>query len=274
MVRSFICSDVVMPKRSKYSSVLVVQWVVVISIFLIIGSIFVFLICGDGDGVGGTSHPKISFARDFNDKYIRNSSRLVYLNTTSFKSIENYSSQLKWVTYGRNSARNHNTSKITMRFAHFVNLYVGGNKHFEDISVLSLASMEIARLWVMERLPQVVVDIFVIEGPINPNENNENNPIRPSTFLQTTNLKKSINDYPSVKSLFQSQYSKSNLQMASKLRNLPLLRDILNIMIETDQIDRYSNIIYTNIDICVVPHFYAIVFKLLKCGMKDMFINR
>ncbi len=79
--------------------------------------------------------------------------------------------------------------------------------------------------------------------------------IIPEYFTKTTNLKHSVLDIASF----------------SKERKLPLLKDILSTVYENSDAEY---LIYTNVDITVLPNFYAAVASIIDKGHDAFMINR
>lgn len=83
----------------------------------------------------------------------------------------------------------------------------------------------------------------------------EDTPIFPSDFKQPPLLTKSVMDYGNFE----------------KNRKLPLIKDILFSLNEETDLDY---IIYTNVDIAVMPYFYDYIFDKIKNGSDSLIINR
>ena len=84
----------------------------------------------------------------------------------------------------------------------------------------------------------------------------EDRPIIPEWFQMTPDLDRSILDIGSF----------------HKKRKLPLIKDVL------DRLYQYSEdadyLIYTNVDIAVMPYFYCTIADIIASGVDDMVINR
>jgi len=115
---------------------------------------------------------------------------------------------------------------------------------------MTMASIEVARAWTQYTLPELMVDILTIEV----NDEIHSAPMRPSTFTK----------YPHF-----IKYYKNDSYTISQ----PQLKDILNAGLSTALTLNYEIIIYSNMDINVMPHFYAIVDKMSDC-YENYFINR
>lgn len=83
----------------------------------------------------------------------------------------------------------------------------------------------------------------------------EDEPIFPVDFIQLPNLTKSVMDYGSFKTL----------------RKLPLIKDILFSLKESKEIDY---VVYTNVDIALMPYFYDYLFEKINNGSDSLIINR
>lgn len=83
----------------------------------------------------------------------------------------------------------------------------------------------------------------------------EDKSIIPKEFLQLSNLKTSILD----------------LKPKLKGKKLPFIRDILD---KTKEIEACDYIVYTNMDIGVLPHFYDVLFAYISKGHDAVVINR
>jgi hypothetical protein len=83
----------------------------------------------------------------------------------------------------------------------------------------------------------------------------EDKSIIPEGFLQLSNLQRSILD----------------LNLKFKGKKLPLIVDILN---KTKEFDAYDYIVYTNMDIGVLPQFYDVLHSYISQGYDAVVINR
>lgn len=83
----------------------------------------------------------------------------------------------------------------------------------------------------------------------------EDKPIIPADFIQLSNLERSVLDV--------------NPELKGK--KLPLIKDILFKLKEVDQPDY---IVYTNMDIALMPYFYDSVFQYIEQGHDAVVINR
>ncbi|MEQ8625753.1 MAG: hypothetical protein RIB02_12405 [Vicingaceae bacterium] len=83
----------------------------------------------------------------------------------------------------------------------------------------------------------------------------EDIPVFPNEFIQLPSMKRSILDTGKF----------------AKKRKLPLIKDILLPLLKEEQIDY---IIYTNVDIAVLPFFYDFIFDKISRGSDSLIINR
>lgn len=127
-----------------------------------------------------------------------------------------------------------------------------------------------------------------IINPVNVPESSDLYQAQPVTFrtmLQaknTSTYKNQINQYvvgyEEDREIFPSEFKAlSNLEKSVldtntfvKQRKLPLISSILNALLKED----VDYIIYTNVDIAVLPFFYDFVFSKLKNGSDSLIINR
>lgn len=117
---------------------------------------------------------------------------------------------------------------------------------------MTMASIEVARAWMQYTIPTVLVDILTVE--IDDDANSIIPPLRPKTFIK----------YPSPIRYYQN---------GSFPIPQPQLKDILNAGLSAGVLLNYDIIIYSNMDINLMPHFYAIVDKMSEC-YETFFINR
>ena len=83
----------------------------------------------------------------------------------------------------------------------------------------------------------------------------EDRPLVPPDFIATADLHRSVLDFGDFRSK----------------RKLPLLKDILSRVYESSDAEY---LIYTNVDIGLMPHFYLAVARLLNQGYDAIVINR
>ncbi len=132
------------------------------------------------------------------------------------------------------------------RIAHIVNpVVVGENSDLYDAQPITFESMRIAKEFVRGK---VDVELFTAQYP-------EDRSIVPDDFHVTPDLDRSILDFGT----FQQP------------RKLPLIKDILDRLY--DALDA-EYLIYTNVDIAVLPHFYDSVSAIIDSGFDAFVINR
>jgi len=95
---------------------------------------------------------------------------------------------------------------------------------------------------------QVEIELFSTQYP-------EDKPIAPADFYPTPDLEKSVLDYGDFK----------------KPRKLPLLKDLLDRLYQATDAEY---LIYTNVDIGLLPHFYLTVNQFIDAGHDAFVINR
>jgi len=100
----------------------------------------------------------------------------------------------------------------------------------------------------MRRAKKDFVDLYVVGYP-------EDTPAMPKGFTRCKDLKDEIGNYRNF----------------YKYRKLPLFREILDRLYQTSDADYF---IQTNVDICLMPHFYESVMRLLKMGYDALVINK
>ncbi len=132
------------------------------------------------------------------------------------------------------------------RLAHIINpVQVAEASDLFVAQPITFASMEVARQFAQD---QVQVELFCTHYP-------EDQAIAPSTFQPTPNLERSVLEVRSFRTP----------------RKLPLLQDILDRLYHATDADY---LIYTNVDIALMPHFYVTVNALLDQGCDACAINR
>jgi hypothetical protein len=132
------------------------------------------------------------------------------------------------------------------KFAHIVNPV-----HVEPGSELAVAqpiTFETMRTAQRYAAGDVVVELFTTQFA-------EDDPARPTDFLHTPNLERSVLDV----GRFQDP------------RRLPLLTDVLKRLFDASNADY---LIYTNVDIGLQPHFYVAVDHLVDAGYDAFVVNR
>jgi hypothetical protein len=133
-----------------------------------------------------------------------------------------------------------------IRLAHIVNpVLVDRSSDLFVAQPITFEAMRVARSFAAG---QVAVELLSAQYP-------EDHPVVPADFRRTPDLEKSVLDYGKF----------------DKPRKLPLLKDIL------DRLHQGSDaeyLIYTNVDIGLLPHFYLTVKCLVAAGYDAFTINR
>lgn len=137
--------------------------------------------------------------------------------------------------------------KLLLKIAHIVNpVKVAKNNQLFNAQLITFQSMKRAR----EQAN--LSDLELIQCCTQYNEDEE---VIPAHFQKLSNLKNSVND----------------INSKLKGRKLPLIKDILY---KTDEIENVDFIIYTNVDIALMPFFYDSVYEYIKEGHDFITINR
>jgi hypothetical protein len=128
-----------------------------------------------------------------------------------------------------------------------------------------------------------------IVNPVKVNENSDLFMAQPITFESILNAKKYSNNTANIelyttqfeedKSIIPSGFKQlSNLERSVldvnidlKGKKLPLIADILS---KLNEAESHDYIIFTNMDIALMPHFYDAVFALIEKGHDALVINR
>lgn len=162
-------------------------------------------------------------------------------------------------------------SRQPRRLLHVVNPFASSKARVVETQAMVMASIEAARAWIDYMDPiGIYVDVLVIEA----GDEAETLVLqRPATFLQAkSRLGRTAMDFFALMNLTIGEKSASLTQH----QKLPLLRDILLAGLseaKNGSSPAYDHLIFSNMDINVMPHFYSIVDKLLGCH-KSFFINR
>jgi hypothetical protein len=132
------------------------------------------------------------------------------------------------------------------KIAHIVNpVFVDETSDLFAAQPVTFETMRVARQFAGER---VKVELLSAQYP-------EDGPLVPANFRRTPDLEGSVLDYGN----FQKQ------------RKLPLLRDILDRLYEATDAEY---LVYTNVDIGLLPHFYLVVDRFVEAGYDAFVINR
>jgi len=136
--------------------------------------------------------------------------------------------------------------KLAVRFAHIVNPVVVPPA--SDLFVAQPLTFETMRRARAAAAGVVDVDLLTAQYP-------EDRPLVPADFTATPDLERSILDFGTF----------------TKRRKLPLIGDILERLLAASSADFF---IYTNVDIALMPFFYAAVAALIREGHDALIINR
>ena len=132
------------------------------------------------------------------------------------------------------------------RLAHIVNpVLVNPSSDLFVAQPITFETMRVARDFC---LGHVDVELFSAQYP-------EDHPVVPTGFHRTPDLEQSVLDY--------GQFQRH--------RKLPLLKDILDRLFQATSADY---LIYTNVDIALLPHFYAAIDQFIRAGHDAFVVNR
>ena len=134
-----------------------------------------------------------------------------------------------------------------VKLAHIVNpVKVGEGSDLFFAQPVTFKTMEVARDFAKDF--GVEVELFSAQYP-------EDHEIVPETFIKTPDLGRSVLDFGEFK----------------KPRKLPLIQDILDRLYQNTDAEY---LIYTNVDIALMPNFYTTVSQFLEQGYDSFCINR
>ena len=134
-----------------------------------------------------------------------------------------------------------------VKLAHIVNpVRVGEESDLFFAQPVTFKTMAVARDFAKDF--GVEVELFSAQYP-------EDRSMIPDTFIKTPDLGRSVLDFGEFK----------------KPRKLPLIKDILDRLYQNTDADY---LIYTNVDIALMPNFYVTVNQLIEQGYDAFFINR
>jgi hypothetical protein len=134
-----------------------------------------------------------------------------------------------------------------LRLAHIINPVIVNET--SDLYIAQPITFETMRCAQEFAASQVDVRLFSAQYP-------EDRTFAPEFLQKTPDLDRSVLDMGEF----------------SRQRKLPLIRDILDRLYHADEDADY--LIYTNVDIAVMPHFYVTVAHLIRQGHDAFFINR
>ncbi|NJL82282.1 MAG: hypothetical protein HC890_03765 [Chloroflexaceae bacterium] len=136
---------------------------------------------------------------------------------------------------------------MALRFAHIVNpVQVKETSDLFVAQPITFKTMQIAQSVAGDR--GLIVDLFTTQYE-------EDRSLIPDGFIKTPNLERSVLDCGKF----------------SIPRKLPLIKDILDRLYAATEADY---LIYTNVDIALMPHFYLTVSQLIEQGYDAFTINR
>jgi hypothetical protein len=132
------------------------------------------------------------------------------------------------------------------KIAHIINpVIVDETSDLFVAQPVTFEAIRIAREFARDR---VEVTCFTVQYP-------EDRPLMPSGFLATPDLERSVLDFGT----FQRR------------RKLPLIKDILDRLYEASEADY---LIYSNVDIALMPYFYLAIDQIIESGYDAFVINR
>jgi len=142
--------------------------------------------------------------------------------------------------------RSHHNSRVRHRFLHVVNPFFAPPGSEDDkIQQLTIRTIGLAQAFV----PTGTVKPVAITFP-------DEHVSLPQTF-------------PSLKTLQRSVLDVSSFKLP---RRLPLLFDIMACGLAAA--DDQDYVIFTNVDICLMPHFYGSLQRFLNLGFESLIVNR
>ncbi len=139
--------------------------------------------------------------------------------------------------------------KRKFSFIHILNTYADRNANGLDATQQqTIATMEVAKSFSEMNSNDAIDFVSVQEG--------KHKSFVPKTFCDSINLDR----------------NSTSLEGFKEHRELPFVFDVLNCGHSSSINSDY--IIFTNADICLVPHFYTVVSEILSRGFDSMIINR
>jgi hypothetical protein len=142
--------------------------------------------------------------------------------------------------------RSHNNTRVRHRFLHMVNpFFAPPGSEGDKIQRLTFYTMGLAQ----SLAPAGTVKHVAVTFP-------EDQISLPPSFLNLKALQRSVLDIAAFR----------------RARRLPLLSDILASGLAAAEDQDY--VVYTNVDICLMPHFYGTVQRILNLGFQSLIINR
>jgi len=147
------------------------------------------------------------------------------------------------------------------RYLHVISPYRERDPARRQHQELVMASLEVARAWMHRMHPDVHVTVLAVDDDESESEGGSTRnytwtPRRPASFATA----------------FTPQLQQPQQQQR---RRLPTLRAILAAALaHVGPAAAFTHVVYTNMDILVLPHFYAAVDAMVHCGLGTFFINR
>ena len=202
---------------------------------------------------------------------------IVGITTPTLMDAARYEAAIEWTSQ---SATKQSTQQLRQqssirRYLHIISPYHDPGRIQSQLHVM--ASIEIARAWMQRMRPDVTVHIVTVEDKYN--HTDTDSPKRPQSFMNS----KVILDYTTfdhhMNVFTKKEAMKTNPNtlpdsptVPPTTKRLPLLRDLLSAGLTTDQ--SYSHVIFTNMDIFLMPFFYAAVDDMVNCRINTFFFNR
>ena len=160
---------------------------------------------------------------------------------------------------GHSNSHHQHQHQHQHRYVHVISPYRERDPMRRQHQELVMASLEVARAWMRRMRPDVHVTVLTVEGGKEGDAedgNSTSTPRRPASFAS------------SVTALAAEGRIKGR-------RQLPPLRAILAAALaHGGPSSSFTHVVYTNMDILVLPHFYAAVDAMSHCGFGNFFVNR
>ena len=203
-------------------------------------------------------------------------SLLVGVSTPTLVDAARYEAAIEWTSQSeaKKSTQLRQQSNVR-RYLHIISPYHDPGRVQSQLHVM--ASIEIARAWMQRMRPDVTVHIVTVEDKYN-NTDSTDSPKRPLSFMSSavaldyTTFDQHMNTFTNKQAFNTNPNIPNSQPVPLTTKRLPLLRDILSAGLMTDQ--TYSHVIYTNMDILVMPFFYAAVDDMVNCRINSFFFNR
>eukprot|EP01041_Mallomonas_annulata_P012342 gene12342-25969_t len=175
----------------------------------------------------------------------------------SLESMRDYALTIQWdrgeySKYNRKSKKESSTQDFNSKYRliHIINIYPSKSSQNQNSQRLTMATIEVARMWMSIIYPNVEVEVVVVEGPYSSStlENNDKYPLRPINFnsysrIYNRYMPNSIKNLSYIKNHFSTNRNKTtsiststSTSTTKKLRAIPLLKDILLILLHEVEI--------------------------------------